>query len=189
MVSQEKFKAVFSNSNIFEIVCFHKYNINNRTPKFNSKIRAIENGYYLNINLNHKSYSIDNCKILKKEIQNFNEIQMKFNKCYDYLNASTDTNDFKYRLYSVGNNWCQPHNKKYKKLPFSALWFTFAIYTKICIFYPEDRDLYFDKKVFGYDMRKNIFIKLYRDLKIFDVKTKKKGMNIFKNFIEKLNKI
>ena len=136
MTTQQKFKEIFGNSNIFEIISFHKYNINNPIE------REFKNLKNLNDN---KLYSIDNYKELKDKVVKFDILKKLFIAIYKYLSNYKDNNDLKYRISTIINNWVSPTNKRYKKLKFRDLWIDFGKYLEKEILSSDNSDKYFKK--------------------------------------------
>jgi hypothetical protein len=184
MTTQQKFKEIFGNSNIFEIISFHKYNINNPTE------RQFKNLKNLNDN---KLYSIDNYKELKNKVVKFDIFKKLFIAIYEYLSNYKDSNDIKYRLSTIINNWVSPTDKKYKKLKFRDLWNDFGEFLQKILSF-DDSDIYFKKinppsfngKNANFISVKNIYQFIILEYN-YKYGTKNKfGLCIFKNFIDRL---
>lgn len=179
MTTQQKFKEIFGNSNIFEIISFHKYNINN----------PIETQFKNLKNLNdNKLYSIDNYKELKNKVVKFDIYKKLFIAIYKYLSNYKDNNDLKYRISTIINNWVSPTDKKYKKLKFRDLWIDFGKYLEKILSF-DDSDIYF-KKIIKFedlkyfDLNHNIYQYMISEYQY--LMNNKYALGIYKNFIVRL---
>lgn len=175
MTTQQKFKEIFGNSNIFEIISFHKYNINNPIE------REFKNLKNLNDN---KLYSIDNYKELKDKVVKFDILKKLFIAIYKYLSNYKDNNDLKYRISTIINNWVSPTGKKYKKLAFCDLWLDFGLYLKKILSY-DNSEIYFKKRNDDYIYHKNIYQHIIFQYEYFRI-DRKYAIALFKNFIDRL---
>jgi len=177
MDRQQKFKEIFGNSNISDIIYFYKDNINNGDIRRNLWIN--------NFNEN-KSYSFDNFKILKNRVQEFNKLKKKLILINDYLNNFEDNNDLKFRLSTIIHNMKEPIDKRYKKYKFCDLWLDFGNYLRNRILSYVDSDIYFRNYfIHGECDGTNIYKELINEYD-FEIKNKKFGLNIFEKFIERL---
>lgn len=181
MDKQQKFKQIFGNSNISDIIYFHKDNINNGEYRRN---------LYINNFNEDKSYSFDNFKILKNKVDGFNRLKAIFISIYDYLMDFKDTNDFKFRLLTIINNWNEPIDKKYKKYKFADLWIDFGRHLIYNILSKKDSELYFKNFYYRYKNDMNIYKYFIRDyLCIYNpIRNKKLGLSKFGEFISYLKK-
>lgn len=177
MDRQQKFKEIFGNSNISDIIYFYKDNINNGDIRRNLWIN--------NFNEN-KSYSFDNFKILKNRVQEFNKLKKKLILINDYLNNFEDNNDLKFRLSTIIHDMREPVDKKYKKYKFCDLWSDFENYLRNRILSYVDSDIYFRNYLIpGRFAGTNIYKQLINHYD-FEIKNKKYILSILRNFIEKL---
>lgn len=179
MNRQEKFKEIFGNSNISDIIYFHKDNINNGDIRRNLWIN--------NFNEN-KSYSFDNFKILKNRVQEFNKLKKNLIFINDYLNKFKDNNDLKFRLSTIIHNWEEPIDKRYKKYKFCDLWVDFGNYLRNRILSTDDSEIYFRSFDYMYKNDSNIYKYFIKDYvcSYFPIRYKDVGLSRIREFIRKL---
>jgi len=183
---QDKFKKIFNNQNILEIISYHKYNINN--PIDDREI------YVKNFNIIDERnqlcpYSIDNYKTLKDRVLTWDKFKKNINDIYYNLLINYENSN---HLKAVLHHYMPIYNpnklKYYRKIKFQDLWWGLAQYMVLELMDLDDSDIYFSQ-IFYNPFRNysyNIYKDLYEDLK-FPIKNKKLGIKLIEKFKNKIN--
>jgi len=180
---QDKFKKIFNNQNILEIISYHKYNINN--PIDDREI------YVKNFNIIDERnqlcpYSIDNYKTLKDRVLTWDKFKKNINDIYDNLSRNYENNN---HLKAFLHHYMPYHNpnklKNYRSIKFQDLWWGLAQHMVLDLMDLDDSDIYFNNTIYS-PFNYNIYKDLYEDLK-FPIKNKKLGIKLIEKFKNKIN--
>ena len=190
---QDKFKKIFNNPNILEIISYHKYNINNPIndcQRYIKNLNIVENKYEIiddeNIYMTTNQlcpYSIDNYKILRMRVWSFDMIRRQINNIWNELINFKDNDDLKKRIMIAGADeyFCDyNYSCDHKKKKFDELWYGLA-YSLEGICDSKEADELFIK-----EHGENIYSDFIHQLKS-DIKNKKLGLSILLDFKNKIN--